>query len=96
VLPSQIIPYVETLQPGMWFTLQAFVLVRGKNPLYTSSPIRGDCTASDPRWHWTNDNERYCYSDWKKIVTAVAGVPGIEVTDPLTVGVAFGRPAAYP
>jgi hypothetical protein len=43
-----------------------------------------------------NDNERYCYKDWKTIVKAVAAMPDITVTDPLTVGIAFGRPARYP
>ena len=46
--------------------------------------------------HWTNDNERYCYQDWQAVVRAVQAVPGVIVTDPLTVGVAFGRPATYP
>jgi hypothetical protein len=29
-------------------------------------------------------------------VTAIAAMPDVTVTDPLTVGVAFGRPATYP
>lgn len=95
VLPSQIIPYVQSLKPGMWFTLQAYIEVTGTNPPYTSSPIRWDCTSPDSALHWTNDNERYCLSDWQQIVDAVAAVPAIQVTDPLSVGVAFGRPATY-
>jgi hypothetical protein len=95
-LPSRFTGYLRALAPGQWFTVQAFVLVRGKNPAYTASPIRWDCTAADPRLHWTNDNERYCYKDWQAVVDAVAAVPGVVVTDPLTVGIAFGRPATYP
>ena len=95
-LPSRFIGYIKALTPGQWFTLQAYLLVTGKNPAYSSSPIRWDCTAADPRLHWTNDNERYCYKDWQSVVNAVSSVPGVVVTDPLTVGIAFGRPASYP
>jgi hypothetical protein len=95
-LPSKIITQVKALQPGQWFTLQAYILVRGTNPPYASNGTRWDCTSPNPALHWTNDVERYCYSDWKKIVRAIAAVPGITVTDPLTVGVAFGRPSTYP
>ena len=77
-------------------TMQAYVLVTGKNPAYSSSPIRWDCTSTNVRMHWTNDNERYCYQDWQAIIRAVDARAEITVTDPLTVGVAFGRPATYP
>lgn len=90
------ISVVNNLRPGQWITIQAFLLVRGTNPAYSANPNRWDCTASDPRLHWTNDNERYCYNDWQKIVQAIRNRPDIVVTDPLTVGVAFGRPARYP
>ena len=96
VLPGKVISYVQKLRPGMWFTLQSYILVKGTNPPYTSSPIRWDCTSVHPRLHWSNDNERYCLSDWKMIVNAIGAVPGMHVTDPLSVGVAFGRPATYP
>ena len=76
-------------------TIQAYVLVTGTNPLYASSTIRWDCTSSNPALHWSNDNERYCYSDYKRIIAAVAA-KGIPTTDPLSVGVAFGRPVSYP
>jgi hypothetical protein len=46
--------------------------------------------------HWTNDNERHCYQNWQSEVAAIPTVPGVIVSDPLTVGVTFGRPAAYP
>jgi hypothetical protein len=94
--PDQVIAQVEALQPGQWLTLQAYILVRGTNPAYTNNTTRWDCTSSNPNLHWSNDTERYCYSDWKKIVQAVAAHPDITVTDPLTVGIAFGRPATYP
>jgi len=94
-LPSAAIATIASLQPGQWFTLQAYVLVRGKSPAYMSSPIRWNCTSADPRFHWTNDNERYCWRDYKAIVDALAAAD-VQVTDPLTVGIAFGRPSTYP
>lgn len=95
-LPSSIVSRVQSLGPGQWLTIQVYVLVAGRSPAYSASRIRWDCTAADPRLHWTNDNERYCYRDWQQIVAAVVARPDIVVTDPLTVGVAFGRPATYP
>lgn len=93
VLPSVQIAHVHELTPGKWMTLQAFVLVTGTSP--AGSSIRWDCTSNDPEEHWTTDNERYCLSDWKQVVAAVAARPDVTVTDPLTVGIAFGRPAHY-
>lgn len=93
--PASVIAGINALQPGQWMTIQAYVLVTGTNPPYTSSTIRWDCTSSNPALHWTNDNERYCYSDYKRIITALAA-KGIPTTDPLSVGIAFGRPASYP
>lgn len=94
--PDQIIAQIASLRRGQWFTLQAYILVTGTNPAYTSDTARWDCRSPNPDLHWSNTNERYCYSDWQKIVRAIAARPDITVTDPLTVGVAFGRPATYP
>jgi len=71
-------------------------LVTGTNPPYSHNPTKWDCTSGDPKLHWANDNERYCYSDWRQIVSAITAVPHVIVTDPLSAGVAFGRPASYP
>lgn len=95
-LPSKFLTTVRALEPDQWFTFQAFILVTGKSPAYATSPIRWDCTSSNVRMHWTNDNERYCYQDWQSVIAAISTVPGVIVTDPLTVGVKFGRPATYP
>jgi hypothetical protein len=95
-LPSTIVAKIQALKPGQWFTLQAYVLVTGSNPGYSQNATRWDCTSPNPALHWTNDDERYCYSDWQQIVNAIAAMPSLTVTDPLTVGVAFGRPASYP
>jgi hypothetical protein len=104
-MPSTIISEIDALQPGQWFTLEAYVLVEGTNPSYVRNRTKWDCTSSNPALHWTNDEERYCYSDYQQIVRAIAaynlkavvsGTTPIEVTDPLTVGIAFGRPSNYP
>ena len=91
-LPSTMIARIEALKPGQWFTLQAYLLVTGKNPNYAHNRMRWDCTSSDPALHWTNTTVRYCYSDYQQIIQAIAADPNITVTDPLTVGRAWGRP----
>ena len=93
--PGELIGYVNSLQPGQWFTFQSFVLVTGSSNGYSTGGIAWDCTSTNPALHWTNDNERYCYNDFQTVVAAIAA-RGIQVTDPLSVGVAFGRPATYP
>ena len=93
--PDEIIALVDALQPGQWLTLQSYILVTGKNPSYQDNGTRWNCNSSNPDLHWTNDVERYCYNDFQKVVQAIAA-RGITVADPLTVGVAFGRPATYP
>jgi hypothetical protein len=94
--PSTLINLVNALQPGQWLTLQAYILVTGKNPPYLHNGTRWNCQSSNPALHWTNDVERYCYKDFQQVVKAIAARGDITVTDPLTVGVAFGRPATYP
>ena len=94
--PDRFIAMINALQPGQWLSLQAFILVTGKNPPYTHNGTRWNCTSADPDLHWTNDVERYCYNDWQQIVQAIKARGNIIVTDPLTVGRAFGRPSTYP
>jgi hypothetical protein len=91
-LPSTVIRWVKALQPGQWFTLQAYLLVTGTNPKYSQDHIRWDCTSPNPALHWTNATVRYCWSDYQQIIKAIAGTPGITISDPLTVGKAWGRP----
>ena len=91
-MPSTMIARIQALKPGQWFTLQAYLLVTGKNPKYASDRMRWDCTSPNPAEHWTNVTVRYCWSDYQQIIQAVANMPGITVTDPLTVGKAWGRP----
>jgi len=91
-LPSTIIQHIQALQPGQWLSLQAYLLVTGTNPKYTTDNMRWDCTSPDPAEHWTNVTVRYCWSDYQQILQAIAATPGITVTDPLTIGQAWGRP----
>lgn len=93
--PAEIIALVDALKPGQWLTLQSYILVTGKNPPYIHNGTRWNCSSSDPDLHWTNDVERYCYNDFQQVVQAIRA-RGITVSDPLTVGVAFGRPGTYP
>src|SRR5215831_5854881 len=93
--PATVIAEIGALQPGQWLTIQSFLLVTGTSPAYTSNKTQWDCTSADPAGHFSNDVERYCYSDWQAIVAALAAQTGITVTDPLTVGQAFGRPGTY-
>lgn len=93
--PAEIIALVDALKPGQWLTLQSYILVTGKNPPYAHNGTRWNCTSPNPDLHWTNDVERYCYNDFQQVMQAIKA-RGIVVTDPLTVGVAFGRPATYP
>ena len=90
--PSTIINQIQRLKPGMWYVLQAYILVTGTNPKYTSNMNRWDCTSPNPAEHWTNVTVRYCYSDYQKIIQAIAADPNITVTDPLTLGQEWGRP----
>jgi Polysaccharide deacetylase len=91
-MPSTIINQIKRLKPGMWYILQAYILVTGTNPKYASNMNRWDCTSSNPAEHWSNVTVRYCWSDYQQILQAIAADPNITVTDPLTVGEAYGRP----
>ena len=91
-MPSTIINQINRLQPGQWYIFQAYVLVTGKNPKYTSDKMRWDCTSPNSALHWTNVTVRYCYSDYQQIIQAIAAKTNITVTDPQTIGKAYGRP----
>jgi len=90
-MPSTIINEIKKLQPGEWYILQAYLLVTGTNPKYTSNMNRWDCTSPNPAEHWSNVTVRYCYSDYQQIIQAIAAMPGITVTDPQTIGKLYGR-----
>lgn len=69
-----------------WIDLQFYRLVAGAvhNGAYS-----WDCTSSDWTLHWTSQTEMYCQNDFDAILSQVPA--GIVVTDPATVGTAWGR-----
>jgi len=88
--PQAVINAIDALPPGSVLTLQVYLLVTGKSPAYTTSKDQWDCTSADPADHWSNDTERYCYSDFQEIMQALSD-SGITITQPLAVDAAFGR-----
>ena len=89
-LPWSIITRLSALKPGDWYSIQVYLLVTGKSPTYRTNATAWDCTSTDSKKHWTNDNERYCWNDFQKILRYIP--EGAVVTDPLTVATALGRP----
>ncbi len=59
-----------------------------------SGSRRWDCTSGDPRKHWTSEVESYCLKDLLAALDAIK--PGSVVTDPATVGEAWGRRPGSP
>jgi hypothetical protein len=88
--PAQIIGAIQRLQPGQVLTLQVYVLVTGKNPAYTTNATRWDCTSANPDLHWTNDPERYCWTDLQQVLTYLV-TSGLGITEPGEVNAAVGR-----
>jgi hypothetical protein len=77
--------------------MQFYLLVTGTNPAYTTNTTRWDCTAADPQLHWSNDAERYCYSDFQEVMQYLAqeqNAGRVIVNDPATVANLFGRSVA--
>lgn len=71
-----------------WVDVQFYRIVTGQSSAGPKSSW--DCTSPDWRLHWTSQNEMYCQDD---LDWALAQIPsGVVVTDPATVGNAWGRP----
>jgi hypothetical protein len=81
--PDHIAAQLASLAPGQWLTLQTYLLVTG-----TRAGL-WDCRSTDWYDHWTTDAERYCYSDYLRILDAIPSTA--IVTDPKTVAKAWGR-----
>jgi hypothetical protein len=88
--PDKVIDQINSLKPGQVLTLQSYLNVTGTNPSYTTNPDRWDCTSPDPRWHWSNDAERYCWNDLLTILEYLA-TSGIGISQPGLVNANFGR-----
>jgi hypothetical protein len=94
IKPANMVSKINALLPGQWFSLQFYVLVNGTNPTYTTNNTKWDCTSPNSADHWTNDAERYCFSDFQTIMQAIAAkqAAGQLVTaDPATISTVFGR-----
>jgi hypothetical protein len=89
-LPSTIIAEMNNLKRGQWQNLQTYVLVTGTNPTYTTNKTRWDCTNPDPRYHWTNDVERYCWSDMQTILAALNADTSVHMNSPSGVAALWG------
>jgi hypothetical protein len=77
--PSTFTALIADARPGQWITLQSYAFVTG------SRTNQWDCTSTDPKQHWTNDAERYCWNDYLTILDALAARPDVVTTDPYTV-----------
>jgi hypothetical protein len=91
-LPSSVITQMDSLTPGQWLNLQTYVLVTGKSPTYTTDKARWDCTNPDPRYHWSNDVERYCWSDMQTILAALNADANVQSNSPSGVAALWGWP----
>jgi hypothetical protein len=94
MLPGEIVQKLNGLKLGQWLSTQAYVLVTGTNPPYQTDTSRWDCTSPNPADHWSNDAERYCYSDFQAVMAAVSAKVRsgqLVSADPGTIAAAFGR-----
>lgn len=95
--PGLLIKRIKNLAPGQWYTMQFYLLVTGTNPAYTTNNTRWDCTATNPQLHWSNDAERYCYSDFQEVMQYLSeqqAAGKVVVNDPGSVANLFGRSVA--
>lgn len=71
-----------------WVDVQFYRLVTGVS---TFSPQWSwDCSNADWHLHWTSQTEMYCLNDFDWALAQIP--PSVVVTDPATVGAAWGRP----
>jgi hypothetical protein len=83
--PRRITRIIESAGSSQWVTIQSYILVTGRRI------GSWDCRSPDWRRHWTYDAERYCWKDYLSIVESLPA--GVTVTDPESVGEAWGRVA---
>jgi hypothetical protein len=89
-LPNKIIAKLTSLQPGQWLNLQTYVLVTGKSPTYSTNRTRWDCSSPYAAYHWTNDVERYCWSDMKTVLAAINASTTVDSNTPARVAAIWG------
>jgi hypothetical protein len=87
-LPAELAAIIASASQSQWVTIQSYLFVTG----YQSG--HWDCTSPDPQEHWTYDTERYC---WNDCLAVVSSLPlNVTVTDPASVGAAWGRTVTSP
>lgn len=91
----QVINQINALEPGQDLNLQAYVLVTGTNPAYTTNKDRWNCTNPNPAYHWSNDAERYCFADFQRIGTAIQNNPNVVVSR-WREGILWSRTGTWP
>lgn len=72
---------------NQWDDLQFYQLVTGSST--QSKAFSWDCTSTNWKLHWTSHTEMYCFNDFMTIIGAIR--PGVIVTNPATVAIAWGR-----
>ena len=95
--PAKIIASITALVPGQVLNLQAYLLVTGKNPTYSTTATkinttRWNCNSTNPNYHWSNDVERYCWNDFKAILSFLQNDPNVTITDFDGVATAWDMP----
>lgn len=88
VLPSAVAPLVKS-PVGTYSIVQFYRFVTGAR---TTGTLRWACLGADPRSHWTNRLEVYCFNDFQWIMRHRSS--SAVVTDPATVAIAWGRKPA--
>ena len=63
--PLALIQTLRRLAPNQWLTLQSYVFVTGDRKGHWR------CNARHWQDHWTNDAERYCWNDYRRILNAI-------------------------
>ena len=90
MLPSQLDNGVSAA-PGSWGAIQFYRFVTGSYGSQ-SSPVgqpAWDCTAADPRDHWSHQPEAYCWNDFR---TFLQNLPsGVTNGSPADVARTYGR-----
>ena len=91
MLPTEMITDLRAAGPDQRVVLSTYKQLTGAK---LSGSRRWDCTSGDPRKHWTSEVESYCLKDLLAVLDAIK--PGSVVTDPATVGEAWGRRPGSP
>jgi hypothetical protein len=88
--PADIINQIKSIPTDSVLSLQVYLLVTGKSPTYATNMTKWDCTSTNVMLHWTNDAERYCWSDVQVILQYLAS-NNIGIVQPGVLNATFGR-----